>query len=347
MKSTRRFFWFGLGLLSLLALPGPVFAQVAAPAQAPGRPADVAEPAWFKVSFLDLTDDVKEARQTGKRLLLYFHQDNCPYCNKLLVENFGPPALASKVRRHFEVVSLNLFGDREVTDFSGKATTEKAFARSQRVQFTPTLLFLDEAGQVALRLNGYIPPPQFEMALDYVAARLEKQQTFGDYQQQRAPPAAGGKLPDEPWLLPSPLDLGRPDPRPLLVLFEQSACAACVELHAEGLVRPEVKALLKGFRVARVDIRSPDSLRLPEGTRDTMRAWARRLNIVYTPSLLFFDGAGKEIFRVEGYLRAFHLVSSLEYVATGAYREQPEFQRFIEARAAARRAQGERINVLQ
>lgn len=54
-----------------------------------------------------------------------------------------------------------------------------------------------------------------------------------------------------------------------------------------------------------------------------------------------------EVFRVEGYLRPFHLASSLAYVASGAYRDQPEFQRFIETRAAALRAKGEPVELMK
>ena len=35
---------------------------------------------------------------------------------------------------------------------TGAQTTEKEFARALRVMFTPTLLFLDEQGNVVLRL---------------------------------------------------------------------------------------------------------------------------------------------------------------------------------------------------
>lgn len=42
-----------------------------------------------------------------------------------------------------------------------------------------------------------------------------------------------------------------------------------------------------------------------------------------------------------------HLASSLDYVASGAYRSQPEFQRFIEARAAALRAKGEQVELMK
>jgi thioredoxin-related protein len=78
-----------------------------------------------------------------------------------------------------------------------------------------------------------------------------------------------------------------------------------------------------------------------------MRDWTRKLNIIYTPSLLFFDHNGREVFRVEGYLRPFHLSSSLDYISSGEYLKQPEFQRFIEARAAARRAKGERVELMK
>lgn len=304
-------------------------------------------PAWFKESFLVMPEDVSEAAKSGRRLMLYFHQDGCPYCAKLLRENFSDRAIAEKTRRHFDVIAINLWGDREVTDFSGKATSEKAFAKALRVQFTPTLIMFDEKGGTALRLNGYIPPHQFHAALDYAGGRLEKKQSYTDYLQAHAKEAASGKLHAQPWLPPSPVDLSQRDARPTLVLFEQKVCAGCDEMHAEGFPRPEVAELLKRFRAARVDIGSKESLKTPQGKSLAMRDWARQMKIAYTPSFVFFDATGKEVFRVEGYLRPFHLSSSLDYVASGAYKTQPEFQRFIEARAAARRAKGEKIELMK
>jgi thioredoxin-related protein len=99
---------------------------------------------------------------------------------------------------------------------------------------------------------------------------------------------------------------------------------------------------LKKFQVAQVDIRSRDSLQTPSGEMLPVRDWARKLKVSYTPSLVFFDQSGREVFRVDSYLEPVHLSSALDYVASGAYLKQPEFQRFIEARAASPRALGER-----
>ena len=125
-------------ILCWLAI-APALAQDAALAQGMDNPGWHEPPSWFKESFLDIREDVAEAAKSGRRLMLYFHQDGCPYCAKLLRENFGDKAIADKTRKHFDVIAINLWGDREVTDLLGKATTEKAFAKALRVQFTPNV----------------------------------------------------------------------------------------------------------------------------------------------------------------------------------------------------------------
>lgn len=319
------------------------------PATSTAAPQTHQQPAWFKESFLDIRDDIGEASRAKRRVMLYFYQDGCPYCTKLLSENFGQKTIADKARKHFDVIAINIWGDREVKDINGQTMPEKAFAKSLGVQFTPSLLMLDEKGGTALRLNGYTPPHQFSAALDYVSQRLEKKQKYIDYLQAHASEPATGLLHPEPWLMVAPLNLtpkAAGDKKPLLVLFEQKVCAACDEMHRDAFPRPEVATLLKKFHVARVDIAANEPLKTPTGKTVSMRDWSRQLNIIYTPSLLYFDHTGKEIFRVEGYLRPFHLSSSMDYVASEEYLRQPEFQRFIEARAAARRAKGERVELM-
>ena len=145
------------------------------------NPGYAEKPAWFANSFLDLRDDVAEAAASGKRVLLYFYQDGCPYCKKLLDTNFALADTETRTREKFEVIAINMWGDREVTGLDGEETTEKTFASSLRVMFTPTLLFLNEAGKVVLRLNGYYPPHKFNTALDYAAQYNGSAPSFSEY----------------------------------------------------------------------------------------------------------------------------------------------------------------------
>ena len=261
--------------MKLLALLLAVAVAAPCRAQAPS-PHAIDIPRWFTETFLELRDDVREAAAQGKRVMLYFGQDGCPYCTALMQTNFSQRPIADKTRRHFVAIALNLWGDREVVWLDGRRMSEKALGRELRVQFTPTLLFLDEQGVVALM---------------------------------------GAK--------------------PVALLFETPYCAGCDELHREALQRPEVRRLLERFSVYRLTL---NDMRTPKTT------WARELRVAYTPTIVFLD-RGKEVFRIDTYLRPFHLASALDYVASRAYRKEPSFQRYLQSRTERLRGRGDKVDL--
>ena len=110
-------------------------------------------------------------------------------------------------------------------------------------------------------------------------------------------------------------------------------------------MRPEVQKALAEFQVVQLDLWSDTPVVTPAGERTTARKWADALGIQYAPSLVFFDRAGKEVFRNEAYLRPFHFVNTLRYVVSGAYKEQPNFQRYLQAETEARRERGETVDL--
>jgi thioredoxin-related protein len=333
----------GLALLALALAAGPAAAQERA-----ARLPPVEIPAWFHATFLDVREDVREAAAAGRRLLLYFGQEFCPYCHELMRVSFGDREIVEKTRRHFNAVALDIFGARETTWTDGKARSEKELAAFLKIQFTPTLLFLDEKGAVVLRLNGYYPPHKLHAALDYVAGRHEGKIPFAEYLARNAREAASGRLHEQPFLMKPPYALDRsrrPGARPLLVLFEQKHCAACDELHRGAFARASVRERIAKFDVVRLELFGAERVVTPSGQSLAAREWGRELGVAYTPTLVFFDAAGREVFRMEAYLRPFHVESGLDYVASGAYRTEPNFQRFIQARGERIRAAGGQVEV--
>ena len=305
------------------------------------------QPAWFKQSFLDIREDVQDAAAAGKRVMLYFYQDGCPYCRKLLDTNFGLRELAERTQKNLDVIAINLWGDREVTDFSGNSVTEKRFAEALKVMFTPTLVFLDEQGAVVMRLNGYYPPHKFGAVIDYVAQHKEKELAFRDYWAELSPPASMGIMHQSEEYLQPPYKLARySKKKPLLVLFEQKDCVHCDELHVDIFKREETRALLDGFDIVLLDMWADNELETPDGKQTSITEWARQLGIQYAPTMVIFD-QGREAFRTEAYLKAFHTQSSLDYVLSGGYKEQPNFQRYIAARADALEAQGIHVDLME
>lgn len=329
---------FALMLLASLAWAEEPPANASALGAGLVNPGYEEKPAWFKESFLDIREDIKEATAANKRAILYFYQDGCPYCTKLLKDNFGKQDIADKTQKNFDVISINMWGDRSVTDFDGKETTEKAFAADLKVQYTPTMLFLDEGGKVVLRVNGYYAPDKFELALDYSAGKHDKEGSFKDYY---AKLKAKSKVVSKdqsytlPGNLPVPLrllDVRKEDKRPLMVVFAQQDCDTCDELFNDIFKRKELTYSLSNLDVAVVNPDDTSDIQTPDGKDMKIAEWAKALNIQYSPSLVFFDADGKEAFRTEAYLKAFHTHGAMDYVISGAYQWQPEFQRYLQHR---------------
>ena len=100
--------------------------------------------AWMRETFKDLRDDLAEATDEGKRLMVIIEQRGCIYCTQMHEEVFPDPTISDYIEENYFVVQLNLHGDIEVTDLDGESLSEKEMARKWRVMFTPTIMFLPE-----------------------------------------------------------------------------------------------------------------------------------------------------------------------------------------------------------
>jgi len=294
------------------------------------------KPSWFKESFLDIREDIEEATAENKRVLLYFYQDGCPYCEKLLRDNFSDREIAAYSQQKFDVIAINMWGDREVINVDGDTVTEKEFSKNLKVQFTPTMVYLDEAGKKLLRINGYFAPDRFLTALKYIGEKKETTLSIRDYFKQLKPVKASGKLHLQHNTLANDLTKAS---RPLIVSFEQKICKDCDEMHGDILNRENVKQSLSGFDFMTLDMWSDDEITVPDGRRLKIVDWAKELGIQYSPSMVFFID-NSEVFRTESYLKSFHTRAALDYVSSGAYKTVTEFQRYVQQIADDLHARG-------
>lgn len=296
---------------------------------------DIQYPAWFKLSFLDLQEDLDEAIENGKKgIVVYFGQENCAYCEALMEVNFDKEEdIVRYTREHFDVIPIDIWGSREVTDMSGVRSTERDFAEREQTNFTPSLIFYDAQGREALRLRGYYPPYGFRAALEYVVDGYYREESLGDYLARADPPPKfelGGLNTSELFMRP-PYALDRssfPAQQPLAVFFEQQECHACDVLHTGPLGDLETQLLLERFEAVQLDMWSEQPVLTPSGERLTASRWARKLGLFFAPTLVFFDEMGREIIRVDSVVRLYRLRGVLEYILAKGYLDAPSFQRW-------------------
>ena len=310
---------------------------------------DTDYPDWFKESFLDLQEDINEATAEGKRLVIFFHQDGCPYCNALVERNFAQKDIAEKAQKNFDIITINMWGDRPVTHVDGKSYSEKTLAEVLKVQFTPTVIFFDETGNVALRINGYHSPQRFNLDLDYVLNHHEKKTSYRNFMKANRPTSKTSKtLNDEPFFNKASFDysakIGKKD-RPFAVFFEQKDCPNCDRLHTKILPDKELQGVIKQFDNTQLDMWSKTPIVTPQGEKMTAREWAKKLDIQYAPSIVVFNSEGKEVIRSEAFFKVFHTQGVFHYVLSESYKKEPSFQRYLTEYADHFREQGRNVDI--
>ena len=294
-------------------------------------------PEWFKLSFLEIKTDIQEAKEQNKKgLIIYFGQKYCPYCKAHIKNNWEQKDIVQYTQKNFDVVAVDVKGQRPVLAYNGKTYTEKTFSALNKTNFTPSILFYNTQGQEILRLRGYRPPYQFRAALEYVADEHYKKESFRNYMARAETALSFGKVElNKNDLFNSPphlLDRSKVKAvQPLMVVFERKRCHACDVLHGGPFIRPEIESQLLKLEAVQLDINSEEKILTPDGEKLSTKQWAEQLNINYSPTILFFDKNGKEIIRIESVVWFYRLRNVLTYVLEGGYKKYPTFQLWRQA----------------
>ena len=329
-----------LVILALIAISGSVYS-----AETGNRGAIVGgvahePPAWFKESFLEIADDVDDAIEAEKHVMLFFDLNGCPYCDRMLEESFTAEPLSSYIQQHFDVIAINIQGDREIAFNEEISVSEKKLGEILKVYSTPALLFLNEDNKTIVRVNGYRAPERFQLVLEFVATRSYRTTSLGDYLQ--------AKLDKNVYQLrPNPLfsdvtDLSSVD-GPLMVIFEDGSCYDCNEFHDGILAHEQVREEIAPFTIVRLDADSNATILDVYGNETTPAELARKHEMIYRPGVLVFDD-GNLLRRHDSLTFPHHFKESMRYVA-GGYYQQMDYQSYSQQRTEELLAAGVDIDL--
>jgi len=141
---------------------------------------------FFQPKLGDLQGDLAAAKQEGKLgMLLMFEMDDCPFCQRMKQTVLNQSEVQDYFRQHFVIYAMDTKGDTPMIDFTGKETTEKAFALDQRARATPVFVFYDLDGKAITRYTGATQTPaEFLLLGRYVAEGHYKAGPFNVYKRQ-------------------------------------------------------------------------------------------------------------------------------------------------------------------
>ena len=117
--------------------------------------------------------------------MVFMHLEECPYCVRMLKENFVSGERRDWIQKHFDVIDVDIRGARELVWVDGVSHTERSLATQLKIVATPAIIIFDHEGNKVLHLNGYRDPRAFGQALDYVQAKHYRRESFPAYLMSR------------------------------------------------------------------------------------------------------------------------------------------------------------------
>jgi thioredoxin-related protein len=319
-------------LMVVIALYAGMTFDVAMAAETPKRGEIIggvahAAPGWFKESFLEIAEDVDEAADEGKHVLLFFQLNGCPYCDRMLTEAFETDPLMGYIQKNFDVIAINVRGDRDIAFNEEVSTTEKELSEMLKVRATPGIIFLSAENKPVVRVDGYRSPERFQLILKYVVEKAYETQTLSTYLEQHLNK-------DVYSLKANPLFKNLSDlstvSGPLALIFEDSRCHDCAEFHERTLADPAVIEELKAFTIVRLDADSTDSIIDVDGNKTSPKTLANALKMSYRPGVMLFAD-GKLLRRYDSLLFRHHFKEGFRWISSGSYKRE-DYQTYSQRR---------------
>ncbi len=306
----------------------------------------VVYPDWFQISdFMNYQEDLSETLEVGKKGMFFlFTTQGCPYCDKFINLSLKDSKIIKKLQKDFTSTGMEIFSDVDITDFKGEEKSAKDFAKSVGVQFTPTIIFYGENGEKLFQSIGYQEPERFKHILDYVSGGHYRTQTIREYvkahnkteyKPSQADDFVGAlyqKAIADRFFEKNVTNFMRDFDemeRPLIILFEEEKCQACVDFRENILPVRKVRHLLKKFQVVKLDANDKDTqIVTPSKEKTTPAEWVKSLGIQRLPAVFFFDKQGRQVLKTDAVLRQKRMVYSCQYVLDNAYDKGWSYQRY-------------------
>ncbi|RBQ31755.1 hypothetical protein CRU92_05965 [Arcobacter sp. FW59] len=302
-------------------------------------------PKWFKDSFLEISDDIEEATENNKHFMIFLDFEGCPYCAKMLKENFVDDNKTSKfIKENFDVIELNLKGSKEVTWIDGDILTEKELTEKLKIQYSPTVLIFGENKNIVAKVNGYRNPADFQNIVEYVQAKIYHKMDLATYLSKVDKKEIYSFKENK--MFKSLDDLSNLK-TPVAVIIEDKSCVQCEHFHDKVLTNKDVKEEFSKYTVVRLDANSSKEIILPTGEKISPKNFVEKINLDYRPAVLLYDD-GKLISTIDALLFSFHFKEVLRYVSGKHYVQYPDsYLDYLRVRQDELLKQGVDINVAE
>ncbi len=119
------------------------------------------------IKWVGLEEAQKQAKVTGKKVLIFGYADWCTYCMKMRRETYTDEKVRERLYEQFIPVQVNAEAETELV-FNGEKYKSWEFAQYMRLASFPTHYFLGSDGEIIGAQPGFLPSEVFGPLMGYI-----------------------------------------------------------------------------------------------------------------------------------------------------------------------------------
>ncbi|MEA3372523.1 MAG: thioredoxin family protein [Campylobacterota bacterium] len=132
---------------------------------------------------VDLNKHLETAKNQNKFIMFFHHIPGCPYCQRMIEENFKDPNILKVVNKNFIYVDIYT-ADTDPVVFKDFAGTHKEFSSYIGAVAYPATVFMDKNGKVLHRAIGYRNIDEHFADITYISTESYKKMDLESYKEK-------------------------------------------------------------------------------------------------------------------------------------------------------------------
>lgn len=141
------------------------------------------------VKWYSFNQGIALAKKNKKQLIIDFYADWCKWCKVMEETTFKDPTVINELSKNF--IAVRIYTDKPDTEkinFRGHSFSSQEFSAALGVEGLPTVIFMDEDGNLITKVPGFVDKTILLPVLGYMTKKCYKQKiNISDYVQGKTP----------------------------------------------------------------------------------------------------------------------------------------------------------------
>ena len=157
-------------IIKFLIISALLFTAISAQAEPPAN-----------YPFTDYDRAIRAAKDSGRKIFVYYGRYGCGYCDKTNKESFSNDQVRKLYTKNYELAYIDSEGGKRLRLPSGERIIEQQFGPLNKIIGTPYFMYLETDGSIIFKVPGFKTANDFIQFDKYITGQHYKKQSFAEF----------------------------------------------------------------------------------------------------------------------------------------------------------------------